>query len=286
MENSRRNFLKIASASALGLGLGAGDRLTASDTSAAEDEVSAAPDTGTPVSAEETIPEKHETAVELNQELPKTAKQWGMVIDTRKFHGPQDLEPIVNACRKAHNIPSISNKNHEIKWIWAEKFHHVFPTQINKYLSERVEHRPIPALCNHCENPPCVKACPTRATFKRDDGIVMMDYHRCIGCRFCMVGCPYGARSFNWVDPRPAIEEKNFNPKFPTRMKGVVEKCNFCAERIARGEYPACVEASKGAIYFGDLDDPNSQVRKILKEQFTIRRKPDLGTEPAVYYII
>ena len=139
-------------------------------------------------------------------------------------------------------------------------------------------------LCNHCQNPPCVRACPTKATFKNDNGIVMMDFHRCIGCRFCMAACPFGARSFNFRDPRPFIPETN--KQFPTRTKGVVEKCNFCAERLAVGKMPACVEASNGAIAFGDLYEENSKVRELLKENYTIRRKQVLGTEPSVYYIV
>jgi molybdopterin-containing oxidoreductase family iron-sulfur binding subunit len=99
-----------------------------------------------------------------------------------------------------------------------------------------------------------------------------------------MAACPFGARSFNWKDPRPFI--KKVNSLFPTRTKGVVEKCNFCAERIAMGLKPACVEASNGALAFGDLEDSSSEVRKILNSRYAIRRKPDLGTGPSVYYII
>jgi molybdopterin-containing oxidoreductase family iron-sulfur binding subunit len=130
-----------------------------------------------------------------------------------------------------------------------------------------------------------VRACPTQATFKRDsDGIVLMDFHRCIGCRFCMAACPFGARSFNFRDPRPFIKE--INDKFPTRAKGVVEKCNFCAERLAVGQLPACVEVSEGKLAFGDLYDPESNVRELIKTNYTIRRKQTLGTEPSVYYIV
>ena len=213
------------------------------------------------------------------------AKQWAMVVDTRKVKKASDLEPMISACHKIHNVPKMENKNHEIKWIWEEEYHYAFPTETNKYLSEHAEHVPFLVLCNHCENPPCVRACPTKATFKREsDGIVMMDFHRCIGCRFCMAACPYGARSFNFRDPRPFIKETN--KEFPTRMKGVVEKCNYCAERIAVGKLPACVEASNGILTFGDLFDPNSAVRELLKSNFTIRRKQSLGTEPSVYYIV
>jgi molybdopterin-containing oxidoreductase family iron-sulfur binding subunit len=99
-----------------------------------------------------------------------------------------------------------------------------------------------------------------------------------------MAACPFGSRSFNFRDPRPFITETN--KAFPTRMKGVVEKCNFCVERLAEGQKPACVEVSDGAIVFGDLYDPDSEVRHLLSENFTIRRKQALGTEPCVYYIV
>jgi molybdopterin-containing oxidoreductase family iron-sulfur binding subunit len=113
----------------------------------------------------------------------------------------------------------------------------------------------------------------------------MMDWHRCIGCRYCVAACPYGSRSFNWGDPRPYIRE--LNPDFPTRTKGVVEKCTFCEERLAKGQMPACVEACKAkAMVFGDLNDPQSEVRKLLGSRYALRRKPELGTKPEVYYLV
>jgi len=113
----------------------------------------------------------------------------------------------------------------------------------------------------------------------------MMDMHRCIGCRYCIAACPYGSRSFNWRDPRPFI--KNLNKEYPTRTRGVVEKCNFCAERLAKGLHPACVDAcEEKALVFGDLEDPESEVRALLRENYAIRRKPALGTNPEVYYIV
>ena len=170
--------------------------------------------------------------------------------------------------------------------MWSAPYDQVFPEQENPHLAEEVHQRQFPLLCNHCESPSCVRVCPTKATFKRPDGIVAMDYHRCIGCRYCMAACPYGSRSFNWGEPRDYLDLAKLNPEFPTRMRGVVEKCNFCVERLAVGELPACAEASEGAIVFGDLRDPESDVRKVLRERFTIRRKPTAGTEPSVYYII
>jgi molybdopterin-containing oxidoreductase family iron-sulfur binding subunit len=214
-----------------------------------------------------------------------TAKRWGMFIDMGKIKTEEDIKRIIIACHSIHNVPSFGNPKDEIKWIWTEEFKYAFPGQEDKYLVEGLEHKPFIVLCNHCENPPCVRVCPTKATFKRkEDGLVLMDYHRCIGCRYCMAGCPYGARSFNYRDPRPFIKE--INPKFPTRMIGVVEKCTFCSERLDKGLIPACVEASNGAIVFGDLNDANSEIRRLLRDNYTIRRKPELGTRPGLYYKI
>lgn len=264
MKSNRRDFLKIAGVSTA-LGLGAKPILNAFAASGGH---GSTPEPGS-TKGKDVL----------------TAGHWGMVIDTTKIESAEDLEPIIEACHKIHNVPHLENKRHEIKWIWETEYKHAFPNKNNPYLNEALAHSPLPVLCNHCENPPCCRACPTKATFKREeDGIVLMDFHRCIGCRFCMVACPFGARSFNFRDPRPFIEE--INKEFPTRMKGVVEKCNFCAERLAVGKMPACVEASEGILTFGDLSDPESEVRELLREHYTIRRKQDLGTEPSVYYIV
>ncbi len=267
MEDSRRRFLKIAGIAALGMGTA-----PVIDAVAASGGHGAAPHM-----------RKGDDAL--------TAKHWGLVIDTTKLDH-EKVEHIIEACHSTHNVPNISADKvgqkmatrHEIKWIWETHYHNAFTDLRPQYLSEDVEERPFLVLCNHCEEPPCVQACPTQATFKRPDGIVLMDFHRCIGCRFCMAACPYGSRSFNLRDPRPFIEKTNL--AFPTRTKGVVEKCNFCAERLAVGQPPACVEASEGAMVFGDLEDPHSEIREVLREHYTIRRKVSLGTGPAVYYII
>jgi Fe-S-cluster-containing dehydrogenase component len=225
----------------------------------------------------------------LPQETPQSnlpalvGKRWAMVIDTRACKdGCQDC---INACHTIHNVPDFGNAKDEIKWLFLLPFDSAFPDEENKFLPQNLKGSSVLALCNHCDNPPCVRVCPTKATFRRDDGIVMMDYHRCIGCRYCMAACPYGARSFNWRDPRPFI--KQINPDFPTRTRGVVEKCNFCEERLAKGLIPACVEACKQkGLFFGDLEDPNSEVRSILQSKFSLQRKPGLGTRPQVYYLV
>jgi len=210
-------------------------------------------------------------------------RRWAMAVDSKKC--PTGCKECIEACHRAHNVPDFGNPKDEVKWIWSEPFKDVFPGQEHRFIEEKLKERPILVLCNHCDNPPCVRVCPTQATFKREeDGIVMMDYHRCIGCRFCIAGCPYGARSMNFRDPRPFI--KKVNPQFPTRTKGVVEKCNFCEERLAQGLIPACVEACKDkALTFGDLENLQSEIRKIVQAQLTLRRKPELGTRPQVYYL-
>jgi len=211
-------------------------------------------------------------------------KRWAMAVHIHKC--PTGCKECIDACHRTHNVPDFGNLKDQVKWIWNEPFRDVFPGGENPYLKEGPTEGPVLVLCNHCDNPPCVRVCPTKATFQRkEDGIVMMDYHRCIGCRFCMAGCPYGARSMNFRDPSPFI--KGINPEFPTRTKGVVEKCNFCEERLAKGLLPACVEACKErALVFGDLENPQSEIRKLLQTRFTLRRKPELGTQPQVYYIV
>ncbi len=212
--------------------------------------------------------------------------RWVMVVDTRKCRHADGCRECIDACHRAHNVPDIGTEKEEVKWIWKESFEKAFPSQEGEYLMEELRGMPTPLLCNHCENPPCVRVCPTQSTWKREDGVVMMDMHRCIGCRYCIVACPYGSRSFNWRDPRPYLEE--IDPGYPTRTKGVVEKCNFCADRMARGIMtPACVEkCPEGALVFGDIRDPESEVRKILREKYTLRRKVSLGTDPHVFYVL
>jgi molybdopterin-containing oxidoreductase family iron-sulfur binding subunit len=214
-----------------------------------------------------------------------TAGRWAMLVDISKCLEKEDCTKCIQACDRSHNVPEFTEPAHQVKWIWKASFENVFPSQQHDYVMDRLKEKPVLALCNHCSEPPCVRVCPTQATWKRADGIVMMDWHRCIGCRYCMAACPYGSRSFNWLDPRPHIAK--LNPDFPTRTKGVVEKCNFCEERLAKGQLPACVEACpQKAMVFGDLDDPNSQVRELLRSRYTIQRKPELGTKPEIFYIV
>ncbi len=213
----------------------------------------------------------------------------GIVIDVRKCNEHPECNKCIEACDFAHNIPRFPDRQHEIKWIWKEDYEHAFTdvSTLQKYTPEEVEKAKVLLLCNHCHHAPCVRVCPTKATYKLPNGITAQDYHRCIGCRFCMAACPYGARSFNWLNPRLGLRGRKLNPRFPTRMRGVVEKCNFCVERLAEGKGIACAEACPyGVIKWGNLLDPNSEIRKVLAKNYTIRRKPELGTSPSVFYII
>lgn len=214
-----------------------------------------------------------------------SGRRLAMVIDVRKCLEKEGCDLCIQACHRSHNVPAMDDPRHEVKWIWKQRFKEAFISEQSEFANSTFQEKPLVVLCNHCDRPPCVRVCPTKATWKREDGIVMMDWHRCIGCRYCMAACPYGSRSFNWVDPRPHI--KSLNPEFPTRTKGVVEKCTFCPERLASGRLPACVEAcTPKALAFGDLEDPGSQVREWLRSRFAVRRKAELGTSPEVYYII
>ena len=195
-----------------------------------------------------------------------TKVRWGMVIDLSKCmrcHG------CVVACRAEHFLP--------LGMLWC---------RLIAWEESADEMTTYPVRCNHCKDPPCVYVCPTGASQKREeDGIVWIDQDMCVGCRYCVVGCPYGSRSFNWVDPRPFIKE--YNLVVPTRMRGVVEKCNFCEDRLANGQGLACVEACpERALTFGDLDESGSELTERLRGEYTLRRKPALGTNPKVYYIL
>lgn len=152
------------------------------------------------------------------------------------------------------------------------------------------DHFYVGTQCFHCENPPCVHVCPVQATWKEPDGIVVVDYDWCIGCRYCLAACPYDARRFNWADPVIPEEEVNRNQHYlgnRLRKKGVTEKCTFCIQRTREGRNPACVEACPtGARIFGNLLDPDSEIRWVLQNKKVFRLKEDLGTEPKFWYFM
>ncbi len=146
----------------------------------------------------------------------------------------------------------------------------------------------MPVQCQQCDEPPCVDVCPVQATWKEDDGIVVVDYNWCIGCRYCEAACPYHARRFNWKKPNVPADEVNPDQAYLSnriRPQGVVEKCHYCLHRTRKGRLPACLEACPtGARVFGNILDPDSEIRWILENKRVFVLKEELGTEPAFFY--
>jgi len=197
----------------------------------------------------------------------------------------------VYACVEENN----QSRDPEVQWIKVfsmEKSKGVDFTEADPYYqpAEVPEegHFYVPTACQQCRNPPCTKVCPTGATWADPDGIVVIDYDWCIGCRYCMAACPYGARHFNWGEPTLSKEQVNPNTHYlgnRPRPKGVVEKCTFCIQRTRAGRYPACVEVCPvGARKFGNLLDPDSEIRYIIEHKRVLVLKQDLNTMPKFFY--
>ena len=144
----------------------------------------------------------------------------------------------------------------------------------------------LPLACQHCENPACERVCPTGATYKDDKGRVEIDYDKCIGCRMCMAACPYSARTFNWNEPVRATGASYGDARVPERGRGVMEKCTLCKERTDEGDEPMCVRCCPAdARIFGDLDDPDSAVLRLRREQSAEVLLEEKGTRPQVFYV-
>jgi len=201
-------------------------------------------------------------------------KRWGMVIDLERCIGCQTC---TMTCKVENSLPPGK--------FWAR----VLKQEIGTYPNARMVS--LPVLCMHCQEPPCVPVCPTGASQQRDDGIVWIDYDKCIGCRYCMQSCPYEARSFHVDLPTYFDEETPFERV--TRQvlgkgvqQGTVSKCNFCMDRVDAGREPACVETCLGkARIFGDLNDPDSEVSNLLKNREHAVLKPEAETKPSVAYL-
>jgi len=218
---------------------------------------------------------------------PREGVVFGYALNISRCKGYRDC---VHACVQENNQSRAS----EIQYIRVlqmnegsnnleESEHYYDPAEVpveGKYY--------LPVQCMQCDDPPCVKACPVKATWTEPDGIVVIDYDWCIGCRYCMTACPYWARHFNWTEPQIPADE--LNPKTHylgnrPRPRGVVEKCHFCIQRTRKGRQPACMEACPtGARIFGNLLDPNSEIRYVLENKTVFRLKEDLGTEPKFWY--
>jgi len=226
----------------------------------------------------------------------KRRRHWGMVIDLDRCSA---CNACSIACRQENNIPSYGPE---------ETFDGARPEWMSMLWQEPQRADALPSLlplpCMHCADPPCVKVCPVGATYKDPDGFTMQVWDRCIGCRYCMVACPYSRRSFNWTEPTwTASEQQMLNPDVATRPRGVVEKCTFCHHRVRRlceeaalagreptdaecQRLPACAAACPAqAITFGDLDDPDSKVAGLAANPRAFRLLEHLGTEPSVYYL-
>lgn len=223
--------------------------------------------------------------------------RYGMVIDLDRCTG---CRACMVACKVENNTPQA------IFWMYTFRF------EEGEFPNTRVWFMPRP--CMHCDNAPCVKVCPVGARFKREDGLTLTDWERCIGCRYCEVACPYGVNYFNWKDPddnyyldyedadvvqitggglpyaNPDLDASYGEERRKTagggRYKGVVEKCTFCVHRLEKGKGTACEQVCPTrAIHFGDLDDPNSEVSQILRKRSSFRLLEDAGTKPRVYYV-
>ena len=198
-------------------------------------------------------------------------KRWAMGIDLTKCI--PECDACMKACRKENNVAFFGDERFDVHWIRK-----VFIK--NEQVQDAPE-KPVILLCNHCDHPPCAAVCPVQATYKREDGIVIVDPHRCMGCRYCMVACPYDARFFNYKE-----NPERQNKKVPKRSHGVAESCNFCAHLIDAGKQPACVDACPaGAMIFGDLNDPSSAVSRFAAASNVQGIREDFGCAPKVFYL-
>jgi molybdopterin-containing oxidoreductase family iron-sulfur binding subunit len=204
-------------------------------------------------------------------------KKFVMVIDLAKC---KNARKCVSACQKMHHLPE------DKEWLSVKLMKD----------SEKASPYWLPKTCFHCDNPPCVKVCPVDATFKRTDGLVLIDNERCIGCKFCMAACPYSTRVFNWDEPEvsPELAALNYSPETSVPSKiGTVEKCDFCPDMVREGKLPDCVTACpNGVFYFGDEvedvvtnGDETIRFSQIIAERGGYRYAEDLGTKPRVYYL-
>jgi molybdopterin-containing oxidoreductase family iron-sulfur binding subunit len=195
--------------------------------------------------------------------------RWGMLIDSNKC--AEGCNDCVTACNDEHGLTGHDRPATDAQWIRKVKL-----------TDKQTGHsQTLPLLCQHCEHPPCVDVCPTGASFKRADGIVLVDKHICIGCRYCMMACPYKARSFIHETLQDQL------PHAP-RGKGTVESCTFCVHRVDNDGTPACVEAcsaeNHNAMVFGDLNDPSSGISKEIKQHSTSQIRADLQLNTGVRY--
>ncbi|GHT79204.1 4Fe-4S ferredoxin [Actinomycetota bacterium] len=206
-------------------------------------------------------------------------KRLGMVVDTKRCIG---CHTCAVACRIENNTPNN---------VWWNRVMTIGGSHIDtpSGVFPHVSMSHITLACQHCENPACTKVCPVGATYKRkEDGVVLQDYDKCIGCRMCIAACPYtGVRSFNWEEPQYYLDHALGNSDIQKHQKHAVEKCVLCSQRLARGEEPACIEPCPGrARHFGDFNDPDSKVSQLIRDLANEQLLPERGTNPSVYYLV
>ncbi len=199
----------------------------------------------------------------------------GMIIDLTRCVG---CHTCANACKMSNNVPMgmlwnrVLTEGSDV----MDGAQGIYPELSRTY---------VPLACQHCENPACMKVCPTGATYKDDQGRVEIEYEKCIGCRMCMAACPYNVRVFNWGEPDREPDFKYGYAKVPDRQKGVMEKCSLCKERCDDGLKPMCVECCPAsARIYGDLDDPESEISKLVASKHAYHLLEGKGTRPQVYY--
>jgi molybdopterin-containing oxidoreductase family iron-sulfur binding subunit len=226
--------------------------------------------------------------VTVSAEGPRRGVEFGYALDISRCVG---CRRCVYACVDENN----TSRDPVVQWIRVlemEKEKGIDFAHADAYYEAkqvpRDGHFYLPVACQQCRNPACVKSCPTGATWQEPDGITVIDYDWCIGCRCCVSACPYGARRFNWAEPEISADELNPDTHYlgnRPRNRGVVEKCTFCIQRTRDGRYPACVEICPvGARKFGDLNDPESEIRYVLEHERVFVLKSELNTRPRFYY--
>jgi molybdopterin-containing oxidoreductase family iron-sulfur binding subunit len=232
--------------------------------------------------------ERHGARLQVSDTGPLPGVVFGYALDLSRCIG---CRRCVYACVEENN-QSRDPQIHWIRVLQMDKARGIDFTHADPYYApEEVPeegHFYVPVACQQCRNPPCVKTCPTGATWTDPDGIVVIDYEWCIGCRCCMAACPYGARHFNWGEPSIPKGELNSSTHYlgnRPRPPGVVEKCTFCIQRVRDGRYPACVEVCPvGARKFGNLLDPESEIRYIIENKRVLVLKQELNTQPKFFY--
>ncbi len=231
---------------------------------------------------------EHGVDVQMSSQAPIEGVLYGYAFNVTRCEGYMEC---VTACVKENNLDRESNTQY-IRTFEMEHGQMSPDAGDGKYFHEVPvpDHFYMGVQCFHCQDPPCVKACPTKATWQEPDGIVVVDYDWCIGCRYCIAACPYFGRRFNWNKPRVPKKEITRQQHYlgnRMRKKGQMEKCTFCIQRTRKGKLPACAEACPtGARVFGNLLDPNSEIRFVLKNKKVFRHKEDLGTDPKFWYFV